>query len=49
MPVWATKWNPVSKTNKQAGCLWFTLIILATQEAEIKKIVVPNQPGAISS
>jgi hypothetical protein len=30
-----------------AGCWWFTPIILAIQEAEIRKIEVQSQPGQI--
>jgi hypothetical protein len=31
-----------------AGCQWFTAAILATQEAEIRGIVVRSQPGQIA-
>jgi hypothetical protein len=30
-----------------AGCQWLTPIILATQEAEIRKMMVQSQPGQI--
>jgi hypothetical protein len=30
-----------------ARCQWLTLVILATQEAEIRMIVVQSQPGEI--
>jgi hypothetical protein len=29
------------------GCLWLTPVILATQEAEIRRIEVRSQPGQI--
>jgi hypothetical protein len=32
-----------------AGCEWLTPVILGTQEAKIKNIVVLSQPGANSS
>jgi hypothetical protein len=38
-----------SKTKILAGCWWLTTIILANQEAEIRKIMVQNQPWANSS
>jgi hypothetical protein len=33
--------------KKKARCLWFTPIILATQEAEIRRIAVQSQPRQI--
>jgi hypothetical protein len=33
--------------NKEAGCWWLTPIILATQEAEIRRIMVGSQPRQI--
>jgi hypothetical protein len=30
-----------------AGCQWLTLVILPTQEAEIRKIMVQSQPRQI--
>jgi hypothetical protein len=35
--------------NTAAGCWWLTPVILATQEAEIRRIVVRSQPWANSS
>jgi hypothetical protein len=35
------------KNDKQAGCWWLTSVILATQEAEIRRIMVRSQPGQI--
>jgi hypothetical protein len=37
----------VSKWSLQAGCWWLMLIILATQEAEIRRIEVWSQPRKI--
>jgi hypothetical protein len=34
------------KNKYEAGCQWLTPIILATQEAEICRIVVQSQPWA---
>jgi hypothetical protein len=31
--------------HNQAGCQWLTSVILATQEAEIRKTAVRSQPG----
>jgi hypothetical protein len=31
----------------RARCWWFMTIIVAIQEAEIRRIMVPNQPGQI--
>jgi hypothetical protein len=32
-------------TQEAARCWWFTPVILATQEAEIRRIMVQSQPG----
>jgi hypothetical protein len=36
------------RTPTDAGCPWLTLVILATQEAEIRKISIGSQPQANS-
>jgi hypothetical protein len=35
------------KKHKTAGCGWFIPIILATQEAEIRRLLAPSQPRQI--
>jgi hypothetical protein len=35
------------KNSTRARCWWLTPVILATQEAEIRRIGVPSQPGQI--
>jgi hypothetical protein len=35
------------KGSELARCQWLTSVILATQEAEIRRIVVQSQPGQI--
>jgi hypothetical protein len=37
------------KNSNIAGHQWLTHVILATQEAEIRRIMVQSQPGQISS
>jgi hypothetical protein len=44
--AWTTQQDTVFKNNK-SGHQWFTPVILATQEAEIRRIVVRSQPGQI--
>jgi hypothetical protein len=36
-----------NKSSKRAGCWWLMPIILATQEAESRRIMVPGQPWQI--
>jgi hypothetical protein len=36
-----------ARTYLKAGCWWLTSIILATQEAQIRRTVVQNQSGQI--
>jgi hypothetical protein len=35
------------RENKEAGCQWLIPVILATQEAEIRRIAVGSQPKQI--
>jgi hypothetical protein len=37
----------IIKYFKRAGCQWLTPIILATLEAEIRRIEAQDQPGQI--
>jgi hypothetical protein len=36
------------KEGRSARCRWLTLVLLATQKAEIKRVVVQDQPGQIA-
>jgi hypothetical protein len=42
----STQWA-LSKLQEDSGCWWLTLAILATWEAEIRRIMVRGQPGQI--
>jgi uncharacterized protein (DUF736 family) len=44
---WIKDWRTLIKDLKLAGCWWLIHIILATQEAEIRRIEVWSQPGKI--
>jgi hypothetical protein len=37
--------RPYLKKQKQARSQWLTIVILATQKAEMRKIVVKANPG----
>jgi hypothetical protein len=39
-PTWAAQHDPASKTQNRARCQWLTPIILATQEAEVRRIKI---------
>jgi hypothetical protein len=39
--------NPWQKSKARARCWWLPPVILATQEAEIRRITVQGQPGQI--
>jgi hypothetical protein len=49
MEMYLSKFRRTSDNNKQlwAGCPKLMPIILATEEAEIRRIVVRSQPGQI--
>jgi hypothetical protein len=47
--AWALRQDPIQKITKASRNWWLTPIILATQEAEIKRIAVQSQPWANSS
>jgi hypothetical protein len=42
-------WTPASEVLILSGHQWLTPVILATQEAEIRRIAVQSQPGANNS
>jgi hypothetical protein len=51
--IYHLKWGKqhrikIDKNPDLAGCQWLTLVILATQKAEIRRIVVQSQPSANS-
>jgi hypothetical protein len=46
-PACTRQQNPVSKSQGQDRRWWLTPLILATQEAEIRRIAVQSQPGQI--
>jgi hypothetical protein len=46
LELWTTE-TASSKARLQAGHQWLKPIILATQEAEIRRITVQSQPGKI--
>jgi hypothetical protein len=45
--LFASKGKCKIKTGKIAGRQWLMLVILATEEAEIRRITVRSQPGQI--
>jgi hypothetical protein len=48
-PVQANiSWDLMSKITRAAGHWWFTPVILATQEAEMRRIAVWSQAGQIA-
>jgi hypothetical protein len=42
-----TRRNMDLKRTEKARCRWLTPVILATQEAEIRRIAAQSQPGQI--
>jgi hypothetical protein len=45
--TWATQGDPVSKDKETAGCWWLMPVILATQEAKIRRIIFRSQSRQI--
>jgi hypothetical protein len=43
-PGWAKLMRPYLKNKNKAGCQWLTPKILATQKAELRRILVQSQP-----
>jgi hypothetical protein len=41
------EWGQKKKRWRKAGCRWLKPVILATQEAEIRRITIQGQPGQI--
>jgi hypothetical protein len=39
--------KPQKQSQGLAGCWWLSRVILATQEADIRRIAVGSQPGQI--
>jgi hypothetical protein len=38
---------PIPEMMNFAGCRWLTPVIVATQEAEIRRIIIQSQAGQI--
>jgi hypothetical protein len=45
-PVWVGYFTDIKK-DVRAGCWWLTPVILAAQEADIRRIEVRSQPGQV--
>jgi hypothetical protein len=48
-PPKKTSFSVILKKSSKARCQWLTLVILATYEAEIRRITVPSTAQAKSS